>query len=713
MLSQNKFKKQGSNFILLLLVSFVMFLLILFVYLQKIDTRMKNHYNYKKTLIHIDGYNQDFDNVLIRSYRYVNHDRVSHIVDAFDDELKQLKKNSFIKSLGKVVESKLEIIENKYRIKAEWIERFKSINARIINSIYYLYILQKNLDYNAQKHKEVEGVLRDILFKVGQIFIGHEIKDLRLDKDIKRLRQYKDLDKDLQYFYMHIQTLVIDIKALEHIVAQNMLLKLDESIDDVYLLLEKEHIENNAKEDLIGLIFFIFAFVVLLILIYSYLQILRQRKEMYSLAYHDTLTKLPNRLHFETYMEILLKKKSFIPNPFVLLFIDLDRFKVINDTLGHDVGDEILLILAQRLELVLGKSNFIARLGGDEFIAIIEQKRDIEQIEILLEKLIVSIRTPMLIRDYRLNSTASIGVVRYPEDGKSKQTLLKYADSAMYHAKELGKDTYAFYNTQLSIDIERRLELEQELLKALSNQEFSLNFQPQYSLQTGQITGVETLVRWNSKLLGSVSPEEFIAVAEDIGLIIELGYYIFKESCLAYMDWKRQGVTIPLISINISSIQFRQVDAFIQLQKIIKETGMNPNNIEIELTERYIMEYSTEKFTVLDDLRQIGCRISIDDFGTGYSSMSYLKRLSIDTIKIDKSFIIGLPHNKHDIEVSKAIILLSQSLGYEVIAEGIETFEQEEILRSYHCDMGQGYYFSKPLSSEGIVRFYHQQLVSK
>ena len=674
---------------------------------------MTNHYNYKKLLIHIDGYNQDLDTILIRSYRDVNNDSVTHTMMAFDDELSQLKKNSFIQSLGKTVANQLELIEKKYRIKAAWIERFKSINARIINSSYYLYVLQKHLEHHAHKHREIEGVLRDILFQVGQIFTGHEIKDLDLEKDIQLLTQEKDIDKDLQYFYMHIQTLVQDIYALEDIMAQNKLLKLDKSIDKMYVLLEKEHEESNKKEDVIGRIFFLFAFVVLLVLIYSYLQIIRQRKEMYSLAYQDTLTKLPNRLHFETYMETLLNRKSLLAKPFVLLFIDLDRFKVINDTLGHDIGDEILRILAQRLEAVLGKENFTARLGGDEFIAIIEKKSDIAQIKVLLEALIVSIREPMLIGDYRLNSTASIGVVRYPEDGKSKQTLLRYADSAMYHAKELGKDTYAFYNTQLSVDMQRRLELEQALLKALANQEFSLNFQPQYSLQSRQITGVETLVRWKSELLGSVSPEEFIAVAEDIGLIIELGYYIFRASCLSYMDWEKQGVHIPLISINISSIQLRQVDAFVQLQKIIKETGMNPKHIEIELTERYIMEYSTEKLTVLDDLRKIGCRISIDDFGTGYSSMSYLKRLSIDTIKIDKSFIIGLPHNKHDIEVSKAIILLSQSLGYEVIAEGIETLEQEEILRSYHCDMGQGYYFSKPLTSEGVVRFYYQQLHSK
>jgi EAL domain-containing protein (putative c-di-GMP-specific phosphodiesterase class I) len=247
----------------------------------------------------------------------------------------------------------------------------------------------------------------------------------------------------------------------------------------------------------------------------------------------------------------------------------------------------------------------------------------------------------------------------------------------------------------------------------LKHQEFYLVFQPQYSLHTGCITGVEALVRWKSDCLGVVSPEEFISIAEDTGLIVELGYYIFKEACISYMDWKRQGIDIGLIGINISSVQLRRHDTFEVLYKIMNETGIDPHSIEIELTERYIMEYTTEKLTILDELRAIGCKISIDDFGTGYSSMSYLKSLAIDTIKIDKSFIGDLSNNKHDIEVSKAIILLSQTLGYKVIAEGIESIEQEEILREYNCDMGQGYYFSKPLTSEGIVHFYHTNMEEK
>jgi EAL domain-containing protein (putative c-di-GMP-specific phosphodiesterase class I) len=216
-------------------------------------------------------------------------------------------------------------------------------------------------------------------------------------------------------------------------------------------------------------------------------------------------------------------------------------------------------------------------------------------------------------------------------------------------------------------------------------------------------------MRWNSKLLGQVSPEEFISVAEDTGLIVELGYFVFRTACKEYMKWKYQGVDVDLISINISSVQLSQADAFVNFKRIIEETGMSAKNIEIELTERYIMEYTTEKLTILDELRSLGCKISIDDFGTGYSSMSYLKSLAIDTIKIDKSFISGLPDNTHDCEVSKAIIVLSQSLGYRVIAEGIETIEQENLLKEYACDIGQGFYFAKPMDSKTFVDFFKRK----
>jgi len=380
---------------------------------------------------------------------------------------------------------------------------------------------------------------------------------------------------------------------------------------------------------------------------------------------------------------------------------------VINDTLGHDIGDEMLIILADRIGTILGKENLLARIGGDEFVSIIENKKSMDTIDVLVAEIASIIREPIHIREYSLNTTASIGIAKYPDDGKTKSMLLKHADSAMYHAKDNGGDTYAFYTEQLSINIQRRLELEQELVHAMKNQEFRLHYQPQYHLITGKITGVEALLRWHSAVLGHVSPEEFISVAEDTGMIVELGYFVFRSACQEYMKWKDQGLELNLIAINISSVQLRQADAFKNFKSIIDETGMEAKNIEIELTERYIMEYATEKLTILDDLRSIGCRISIDDFGTGYSSMSYLKSLAIDTIKIDKSFISDITTNKHDAQVAKTIIVLSQSLGYEVIAEGVETLEQENVLRSYNCDMAQGYYFAKPMDSETFIDFCH------
>ncbi|MDQ7083652.1 MAG: diguanylate cyclase [Sulfurovum sp.] len=441
----------------------------------------------------------------------------------------------------------------------------------LIISMFY----KKMLKILLEKIFKCENLLREVLFKVGQIFIGNRIHHLDFERDIKSLALHKDTNEDIKYFFMHTKKLISDIRAVEKIINSNKRLKLDESLDEIYKLLESEYTNHQNKEQWITLIFFAFAFLVSLVLMHSYFKILGHRKSMYALAYHDALTALPNRLQADMYMDRLLSQNKSPKTPFILLFIDLDRFKVINDTLGHDVGDEMLIILSRRIQNLLGESSFIARLGGDEFIAIIEKKRDIAKIEILVQTLVERIRNPMSIQEYSLNTTASIGIVKYPQDGQDKHTLLKYADSAMYHAKDLGKDTYAFYNTQLSIDMQRRLDLEQELIHALDKEEFTLCFQPQYDLNSRKILGVEALVRWKSELLGTVSPEEFISVAEDIGLIIELGYHIFSEACIAYMDWKSQGVDMGLITINISSIQFRQVDALMHFTNIIEETGIN------------------------------------------------------------------------------------------------------------------------------------------
>jgi len=697
--------KNHIDGVMVLLLFLIVALSVLFIYLQNIDTNSKNYYKYKKNVEKLYIYEQRLDNTFIKTYRYLDNDKITFITKAFDHELRLLEKNPLTKLFGTHVETKLHTIITQYNQKIELVESFKTLNARTTNSVYYLHELKKQIKENSTVDIDLERLLTDILFQVGQIFLDTGLKMSEIKKDLQGLSKYKNKNEDVDYFYKHVDQFLLDVKLMKKILKAHEHLRLEESITKLDAFLEKKYLDNQKKEEILGLIFFIFAFIVLLLLIVTYMKVLRNKKEVYYLAYHDTLTNLPNRTDFERYISILISKPKKERKNFVLLFIDLDRFKVINDTLGHDIGDGMLIILAQRICKAVGDKNMLARIGGDEFVAIIERKRDIKKIENLVNEVASAIRTPIQIREYNLNTTASIGIAKYPQDGYDKNTLLKHADSAMYHAKDKGRDTYAFYTEQLSIDIQRRLELEQELVHALKKKEFSLYYQPQYRLATGDITGVEALVRWNSKTLGAVSPEEFISVAEDTGLIVELGYYIFEEACSAYMKWKKQGLDINLIAINISSVQLRQPDAFTQFQDIIQDTGIDAKHIEIELTERYIMEYSTEKLTILDDLRDLGCRISIDDFGTGYSSMSYLKRLAIDTIKIDKSFILDLPHNQHDAEVSKAIIVLSQSLGYDVIAEGIETVEQEALLESYNCDMGQGYYFAKPMSSDDIISF--------
>ena len=703
--------KHHIDGVMVLLLFLIVALSVLFIYLQNIDANTKNYYKYKKNVEKLYIYEQRLDNTFIKAYRYLDNDKITSITKAFDRELSLLENNPLTKYFGEEVFTKLQYIVRLYTEKIELVESFKTLNARITNSVYYLHELNKKIKENSTKDMELEQLLTDILFQIGQVFLDTGFNISEIANDLSGLNIYKNKNKneDIAYFIRHVEQFLLDVKSMKKILQAHENLDFEKSISTLDTFLENKYLFNQKKEEILGLIFFIFAFIVLLLLIVTYMKVLRNKKEVYYLAYHDTLTNLPNRTDFERYISILISKPKKERKDFVLFFIDLDRFKVINDTLGHDIGDGMLIVLAQRICKAVGEKNMLARIGGDEFVAIIERKRDIKKIEKLVNEVAAAIRTPIQIREYNLNTTASIGIAKYPQDGYDKNTLLKHADSAMYHAKDKGRDTYAFYTEQLSIDIQRRLELEQELVHALKKKEFTLYYQPQYRLATGDITGVEALVRWNSETLGAVSPEEFISVAEDTGLIVELGYYIFEKACSTYMKWKKQGLDINLIAINISSVQLRQPNAFTQFKNIIQDTGIDAKHIEIELTERYIMEYSTEKLTILDDLRDLGCRISIDDFGTGYSSMSYLKSLAIDTIKIDKSFILDLPHNQHDAEVSKAIIVLSQSLGYDVIAEGIETVEQEALLESYNCDMGQGYYFAKPMSDDDIVSFYQQK----
>ena len=430
-----------------------------------------------------------------------------------------------------------------------------------------------------------------------------------------------------------------------------------------------------------------------------------QQKEMDFLAYHDSLTRLPNRIYFEERLEQVLAVSRRKKTTAAILFIDLDRFKVINDTLGHHIGDEMLKTVASRIKAVLRKSDMLARLGGDEFVVILEMMKEKNEPARVSKKIIAAIREPIVVNSYTLTTTASIGIALFPDDGDEMHTIIKHADSAMYEAKKLGKDRFHYYQEELSINSHKRLKIEQALRHAIANSELSLCYQPQYDLKSKRIIGVEALIRWYNEELGQVGPDEFIPVAEETGLIIGIGEFVFEEACKTFVELQKSVKSLETIAINVSSVQIHQENFLKRIKDIIERVGIAAHHIEIEITERYLMEYSESSLTVLDELRDLGLKISIDDFGTGYSSMSYLKKLPIDTIKVDKSFIDEIASDKNDYEITKAIIALSTSLEYSVVAEGIETQEQEESLKELDCSIGQGYYFCKPLTKQKLLDF--------
>ena len=427
------------------------------------------------------------------------------------------------------------------------------------------------------------------------------------------------------------------------------------------------------------------------------------------LAYHDSLTGLYNRVNFEEYLAhaLLLAKRN--TNMLAILFIDLDRFKIINDTLGHDIGDEVLIIIAQRLKNTLRNSDFISRWGGDEFVVILENLSSAKEAAIVATSIINALKEPMHIHSHHLVSTASIGIAIYPENGEDANTLIKHADSAMYLAKDMGKNNFKYYTQELSQQVEKKLAIDMALHNAIEKNEIYMVFQPQYSLQTKKIVAVEALVRWENEQLGFIPPDKFISIAEDNGIIIPLGYFIFEESCKAFQKMKKNNLFLQQIAINVSSIQFREPQLLNRFLSIVKKYNLTPQEIEIEITERFLMEQTSENIKLLKKFKENGFKISIDDFGTGYSSMSYLKHLPIHTIKIDKSFVDDIKEGSSDNIVIEAIVALSKTLGYSIVAEGIETVEQERFLSSVHCDLGQGYLFAKPLSFEDLIsRFVHK-----
>jgi diguanylate cyclase (GGDEF)-like protein len=420
------------------------------------------------------------------------------------------------------------------------------------------------------------------------------------------------------------------------------------------------------------------------------------------IAFHDALTGLPNRTLFSRMTEQALEEARRYQRRLAVMFVDLDRFKNINDTLGHEAGDALLQQVAERLGATLRDSDTVARMGGDEFVILVRECEDEAALAVVADKLLAAVARPVVCAGQEFRVTASVGIAIYPADGLDEATLMKHADIAMYQAKEDGKNTYAFYVDDINHHSVERLAFESNLRRALEQEQFELHFQPKVEAQSGRMTGVEALLRWRHPDLGLVAPGKFISIAEETGLIVPIGRWVLRTACAQQVAWQRAGLPPLRMAVNLSARQFADEHLLTDVEAIVRESGIAPDNLEIEITESVLMLDVTKALKVLDGFKALGIRMSIDDFGTGYSSLGNLKRFPVNSIKVDRAFVRDLPTSREDRAIADAVIAMGRTLGMSVVAEGVETGAQADFLRERGCDEIQGFYYSRPVPGRQI-----------
>lgn len=426
--------------------------------------------------------------------------------------------------------------------------------------------------------------------------------------------------------------------------------------------------------------------------------------EMSHLAQHDVLTDLPNRLLLNDRLAQAISLARRNQNQVAVLFLDLDGFKHINDSLGHAIGDKLLQSVAARLSACVRKSDTVSRQGGDEFVILLSEVGHAADAAVSATKILTELKRAHTIGEHHFHVTASIGISTYPENGEDAETLTKNADTAMYHAKEYGRDNYQFFQKEMNLQAVERQSLEGQLRYVLERGELSVHYQPKISLKTGVITGVETLVRWQHPERGLLLPGQFLAIAEDSGLILGIGRWVLREACRQTRVWLDAGLQAVPVAVNISPLEFRSEYFFEVVRAALDNTRLDPKYLELELTETVLMRDAESTASALEQLKAMGVRVSIDDFGTGYSSLSYLTRFPIDAMKLDQSFVHDIITSSDDAILVNAIISMAKGLKHRVIAEGVETQEQLAFLQAAGCDEGQGYYFSRPMVSHQFAK---------
>ncbi|KJR48645.1 diguanylate cyclase/phosphodiesterase (GGDEF & EAL domains) with PAS/PAC sensor(s) [Desulfosporosinus sp. I2] len=431
-------------------------------------------------------------------------------------------------------------------------------------------------------------------------------------------------------------------------------------------------------------------------------------KELTHQAQHDALTGLPNRYLFNEHLKLALARAKRKQSKLAVMFLDLDRFKLINDTMGHNMGDRLLYHVAERVRRSLREGDTIARQGGDEFLILLPEIVDDLEAASVSERILGVFAQPIMLDGNEIYLSTSIGISLYPNDGTDLETLVKQADTAMYYAKEKGRNNCQFFTNGLNIRANKRLSTENSLRKAIVRDELVLHYQPQIDFKSGSIVGLEALIRWNSIELGIVSPASFIPIAEETGLIVPIGEWVLRTACGQNKTWQEKGYPPVRITVNISAWQFREPNFIKLVAKILEETGLEPKWLELEITESIAMDNGKTSLQMLNRVKELGVRISIDDFGTGFSSLNYLRRMPIDTLKIDQCFVQDIGSGENGEEVVAAIIHLAKNLHLNVIAEGVETDTQRSFLKEKSCDQMQGFLYSKAVPSPEIERLFEQ-----
>lgn len=489
-------------------------------------------------------------------------------------------------------------------------------------------------------------------------------------------------------------------RQIKHPLLQGLLEKQD--YNNGSLVIREVDIENQSFEQHIH-------YLAQEQLIRSYIFDITQRKqaenELKHHAFHDGLTGLPNRNFFDQHISLISKNSQRYNKLFAVLFIDIDNFKNINDTLGHNIGDQILQYFAKRLNSHIRKSDFVCRWGGDEFVVLLGEIQNPDQAAKFSQRLLQTFEHPLQIEGHEIYLKCSVGIAIYPEDGQETEILLKNADAALYRTKESGRNHYQFYNPQMGVEIAENFTLENQLHQAVKNGEMILHYQPQINIKTGQVYGLEALIRWKSPQLGLIKPGKFIPLAEKTGLILPMGEWVLKTACQQNKKWQQMGLPPVRISVNLSAQQLQQPNLIETVENTLESVGLDPKWLELEVTESMLMKNITIAKKTLQELREMGVYISMDDFGTGYSSLGYLKKFPFDTLKIDQSFVKELNQSSQDLHIISAIMTLSRGFNLRVIAEGVENQEQLKLLKELNCEEMQGYLFSRPLSSEDVLKY--------